>query len=238
MQERFLRTLAAVPILAVCAIGQDAKVDTPTAQLATLMGEYEATELGYADAYAAFRPRFEAFAKEHLGTDSEATATLWLLRNCWWLRSDGTMEETSRPIAESLLERHAKSPQLWAVVEYQYVFGRADREPMFQSLFGVTPHKSVKAWAQLGLARLDPVRGDDGEPNEHFALLMGDYKDCSCRESTMGVMADAYVNPHTSKDLEVGQPAPEIIGLDENGKPMKLSDYRGKVVLLDFWGHW
>ena len=38
--------------------------------------------------------------------------------------------------------------------------------------------------------------------------------------------------------LSVGGVAPEIIGEDLSGKPMKLSDFRGKVVLLDFWGDW
>ena len=36
----------------------------------------------------------------------------------------------------------------------------------------------------------------------------------------------------------VGKPAPEIEGEDLDGKKFKLSDYRGKVVLLDFWGNW
>jgi hypothetical protein len=36
----------------------------------------------------------------------------------------------------------------------------------------------------------------------------------------------------------VGKVAPEIVGRDVDGKRFKLSDYRGKVVLLDFWGHW
>jgi peroxiredoxin len=38
--------------------------------------------------------------------------------------------------------------------------------------------------------------------------------------------------------LKVGDPAPEIGGEDLDGKPMKLSDFRGKVVVLDFWGDW
>jgi hypothetical protein len=38
--------------------------------------------------------------------------------------------------------------------------------------------------------------------------------------------------------LPVGSEAPEISGEDIDGVPFKLSDYRGKVVLLDFWGHW
>ncbi len=36
----------------------------------------------------------------------------------------------------------------------------------------------------------------------------------------------------------MGKVAPEIEGEDLDGKPFKLSDYRGKVVVLDFWGNW
>jgi hypothetical protein len=36
----------------------------------------------------------------------------------------------------------------------------------------------------------------------------------------------------------VGRAAPEIVGKDLDGKPMKLSDFRGEVVMLDFWGDW
>lgn len=39
-------------------------------------------------------------------------------------------------------------------------------------------------------------------------------------------------------NLVVGKQAPEIVGDDLDGKPFKLSDYRGKVVFLDFWAHW
>jgi cytochrome oxidase Cu insertion factor (SCO1/SenC/PrrC family) len=44
--------------------------------------------------------------------------------------------------------------------------------------------------------------------------------------------------PTKSGRVRVGQPAPEIEGEDQDGKPLKLSDYRGKVVLLDFWASW
>jgi cytochrome oxidase Cu insertion factor (SCO1/SenC/PrrC family) len=36
----------------------------------------------------------------------------------------------------------------------------------------------------------------------------------------------------------VGKPAPEIKGQDIDGKKFKLSDYRGKVVVLSFWATW
>ena len=38
--------------------------------------------------------------------------------------------------------------------------------------------------------------------------------------------------------LQVGMEAPDIVGVDLFGENFKLSDYRGKVVLLDFWGDW
>jgi hypothetical protein len=63
-----------------------------------------------------------------------------------------------------------------------------------------------------------------------------------------------YTNPKTMKsvtiadqaggelfemrNLAVGKTAPDIVGDDLDGKPLKLSDYRGKLVVLDFWGNW
>ena len=39
-------------------------------------------------------------------------------------------------------------------------------------------------------------------------------------------------------DLTVGKAAPDIVGHDLDGAPLKLSDYRGKVVVLMFSGDW
>src|SRR5262249_31443832 len=39
------------------------------------------------------------------------------------------------------------------------------------------------------------------------------------------------------RQLGVGKAAPDIEGEDQDGKRFKLSDYSGKVVLLDFWSH-
>lgn len=36
----------------------------------------------------------------------------------------------------------------------------------------------------------------------------------------------------------IGQPAPEIVLPDPNGKEIKLSSFRGKYVLVDFWASW
>ena len=40
------------------------------------------------------------------------------------------------------------------------------------------------------------------------------------------------------QNIGIGKVAPEIEGVDLDGQEFKLSDYRGKVVLIDFWGDW
>jgi hypothetical protein len=54
--------------------------------------------------------------------------------------------------------------------------------------------------------------------------------------STVGEKAGAEL--FELRHLAVGKPAPEIEGVDQDGTPFKLSDYRGKVVLLDFWSEY
>ena len=40
------------------------------------------------------------------------------------------------------------------------------------------------------------------------------------------------------RHLSVGKTAPDIEGRDQDDVPFRLSDYRGKVVLLDFWSEY
>ena len=50
--------------------------------------------------------------------------------------------------------------------------------------------------------------------------------------------ARAALTAFRDNPVRVGKTAPEIDGKDLDGTGFKLSDYRGKVVLLDFWGDW
>jgi hypothetical protein len=54
----------------------------------------------------------------------------------------------------------------------------------------------------------------------------------------LAVVAFAARRYHLQAGPVVGREAPEIAGEDIDGRPMALSDFRGKVVVLDFWGDW
>jgi thiol-disulfide isomerase/thioredoxin len=47
-----------------------------------------------------------------------------------------------------------------------------------------------------------------------------------------------FLSTFYSFGQEVGERAPEIELIDNTGKKIKLSDLKGKVVLIDFWASW
>ena len=74
------------------------------------------------------------------------------------------------------------------------------------------------------------------ESEAMFERAAKEFTDVSDFRGTIGKTAQAELNE--IRNLVVGKPAPEITGEDIDGKPFKLSDYKGKVVVVDFWGDW
>jgi RNA polymerase sigma factor (sigma-70 family) len=74
---------------------------------------------------------------------------------------------------------------------------------------------------------------------ELFDLLHREYadvKEVELRPATLGEAAERTL--FAMRHLAVGKPAPEIDGKDLDGKALRLSAYRGKVVVLIFCGFW
>jgi hypothetical protein len=83
------------------------------------------------------------------------------------------------------------------------------------------------------LRRQDCTRANK-EAESLFEAAVEKYGDVKLPEGgTVGDKAKAEL--FEIRHLVVGKEAPDVEGEDQDGKRFKLSDYRGKVVLLDFW---
>lgn len=98
-----------------------------------------------------------------------------------------------------------------------------------------------------GMGRLRERAPDDlaGEAERLFEQTIEGYADIAdCfypgrDDVSLGTLGDgARKELYEIRHLSIGKPAPEIEGEDIDGKPMRLSDYRGKVLVLVFWGTW
>jgi poly(3-hydroxybutyrate) depolymerase/thiol-disulfide isomerase/thioredoxin len=103
--------------------------------------------------------------------------------------------------------------------------------------------RRVRCAALFALASVVQSSGGDrqveaGELYEQFVNEFdGQYKYYNQRvERHYHGLAEIQLDEIRSRGF--GKLAPEIVGVDINGRPMKLSDYRGNVVLLSFWATW
>jgi thiol-disulfide isomerase/thioredoxin len=65
--------------------------------------------------------------------------------------------------------------------------------------------------------------------------LYEDFLNAAGKGEFRQMVADEY---RVIQALAPGNPAPDFTGVDINGDPITLSDYRGQVVYLDFWASW
>src|SRR5262249_54111684 len=83
------------------------------------------------------------------------------------------------------------------------------------------------------LKKLDPARAATevgalpGRAGKDYADVKHGFR------GTIGAVAKSEL--FEIRHLAVGKLAPDIEGVDQDGKKFKLSDYKGKVVMLDFW---
>jgi len=64
------------------------------------------------------------------------------------------------------------------------------------------------------------------------ALISANY------QSLAANLKQSYDRKMAGEKIRIGEPAPEIAMPNTDGQTMKLSDLKGKVVLLDFWASW
>jgi hypothetical protein len=153
-------------------------------------------------------------------------------------RSEG-QEWMLTKILGTLEAHYLQDEMLINIVRYAH-YGSSGGEivTFLNTVISGSPHREVQAASCYALAK---IKGKKEETrSEGLALLKRvetDYGDVAYRGDR--VYADKVKGDlFEMKNLQVGCVAPEIIGKEISGKLMQLSSFRGKVVLLDFWGDW
>ena len=111
--------------------------------------------------------------------------------------------------------------------------GNDERSPQIEQRL-----TSMEGYDKSALARLKATDSTAlaKEIESLFVRVVKEFGEIEVGRGTLGRQAEGELNE--IRHLGISRPCPEITGEDIDGKPFKLSDYKGKVVVVDFWGDW
>jgi uncharacterized protein with PIN domain len=196
-------------------------------------------------------PDYERFTRKYWGTEEALVAQLWLLE-----QSANQFEAAQyKPTAflggkrrarlkvkrvdhlmKGVIRDYIDSPRLADIAKLVGVFTDEQRQHYLNTLIEDSPHREVQAACLFKLAAVAQRRETEEEAQraqELLRRLIAEYSDVPWEDRTYGELAAARLGPP-----QIGNPAMEIVGVTWDGTPMRLSDFIGKVVVLDFWGDW
>ena len=101
-----------------------------------------------------------------------------------------------------------------------------------------TKHTNA-AHAQYHIVQAHHAAKDLDNAKAQAALLKKDYPTSSYAKNAEKLVAGGAAKPAEKRYLDVGIDAPDVefVHLD-SGEKKKLSDFKGKVVVIDFWASW
>lgn len=209
--------------------------------------------------YQTFLDAMLNVADAHRGTELEAEALAWC---CKMNRHSSELNPSKRielrkQIADRLIADHLASLEIEDCLA-DLAYSQPDPLAILEKVGETNPKKEIQGKAFL-LAAESIIRkldsdmrmastgrpGASAERRQEWTeqalrilrRVKSEYGDVPYRRNdNLGITATKHIRSLTQ--ITVGQPAPEITGINQFGEPMKLSDFRGKVVVLDFWGSW
>ena len=185
-----------------------------------------------------FVARFEAAARDFAGKPEAIPFLKWITKNAMPMQGAG--RASAKAALHELVTTHRASDSLeelsWALGRMVYFFGEEEGLAIAASLEQESPNAKVRTWAIFsrtsGALENDPVESDS------YRRALAELR-AALAEVELPMLAQEVENRVAVRaKFSLGMVAPDIDGVDLQGVAFKLSDYRGKVVLVDFWGDW
>ena len=193
----------------------------------------------YRRSYAIYHPVLSRLVAE--GTEEEADKIL----SWWWHGARGRRD--AGVMSELLIKHHSGSAMLEKFVpRIRWAMESEKAEALLRRVLEASSVDSVKATTSFSLlellvARVETVEGKDAELLETkiASLAQSIKKEYTEFTDSVGVpYGERLEGIEFSRQLVAGNPVPDIVGSDLDGVEFKLSDYKGNVVLISFWGQW
>jgi len=161
-------------------------------------------------------------------------AAQWLILNT----PDGPEVEKA---AEVILQEHITSTNLSTLaIELERMRHRSSPK-LLEAMLNQNPNANIRGNACFSLATTRKDAADYGknktataEAEKFFQRVLSEFGSVKRNGTILAELATPELAD--LRRLSVGQPAPETEGIDLDGNKLSLSDYRGKVVVLIFWG--
>lgn len=147
-----------------------------------------------------------------------------------------TSRATADKVAQILVDNFSDNDELGMVCVR--IAQNPQNQGTLRQVIEKTKNDSVKGHALFALAtalagrRLEPNK----EAEELLTRVVTDFGDIQSYRGTLGKMAEGPL--FEMQHLQIGMNVPNIEGEDVDGEAFQLADYKGKVVVLDFWGDW
>ena len=115
-------------------------------------------------------------------------------------------------------------------------------EGHLQTILSKNEHRYVRCTASLATASIVQLSIDrQAEAEKLYELFLAEYDgtvEGPFQNVEQMVSQSAGQRLVAMQFAPIGRFAPEIVGVDLDGKDMKLSDFRGKIVVVTFWATW
>jgi thiol-disulfide isomerase/thioredoxin len=148
--------------------------------------------------------------------------------------------------ARAYLAREQSEPETDALAESIALIADAERGAFDQSLADLRRFMERRAAANVPDNRRLPAPLLCAVGEAYLQrLIRGGRFDIARQICQLGASSDHpnrivqnYFGGRLARLDMIGKPAPAIEGTDVDGKPVRLADLNGKVVLIDFWASW